>query len=48
MADAGALFSFGPSIIDQIRRPAHLVDKLLRGAKPADVPVEAGSCSNSS
>jgi putative tryptophan/tyrosine transport system substrate-binding protein len=43
MADAGALFSFGPSITDQIRRSAHLVDKLLRGAKPADVPVEAAS-----
>ena len=43
LAEAGALFSFGPSITDQIRRSAHLVDKLLRGAKPADVPVEAGS-----
>ena len=43
MADAGALCSLGPSIIDQIRRSAHLVDKLLDGAQPADVPVEAGS-----
>ena len=43
MADAGALFSFGPSITDQIRRSAHLVDKVLRGAKPADVPVEAAT-----
>lgn len=43
MAEAGALLSFGPSISDQIRRSAQLVDKLLRGAKPADVPVEAGS-----
>jgi putative ABC transport system substrate-binding protein len=43
MADAGALFSLGPSITNQIRRSAHLVDKLLRGAKPADIPVEASN-----
>lgn len=42
-ADAGALFSYGPSITDQIRRSAHLVDKVLRGAKPADIPVEAAN-----
>jgi len=42
MADAGALFSFGPSIVDQIRRSAHLVDKVLHDTKPADIPVEAG------
>jgi len=43
MADAGALFSFGPSLADQIRRSAHLADKVLRGAKPADIPVEAAT-----
>lgn len=41
MAEAGALLSFGPSIAAQTRRAAHLVDKVLRGAKPADIPVEA-------
>jgi putative tryptophan/tyrosine transport system substrate-binding protein len=43
IADAGALFSYGPSIADQIRRAAPLVDKLLRGARPADIPVEAAN-----
>ena len=43
MAEAGALLSFGPSIADQLRRSAHLVDKVLRGARPADIPVEAAN-----
>ena len=43
MADAGALMSFGPSITDQIRRAALVVNKILRGAKPADIPVEAAN-----
>lgn len=43
MADAGALLSFGPSIFAQIARSAYLVDKILRGAKPSDIPVEAAS-----
>ena len=41
MADAGALMSFGPSVPDHIRRSAAVVDKVLRGARPADIPVEA-------
>ncbi len=37
---AGGLFSYGPSLPDLFRRAADLVDKILRGAKPADIPVE--------
>lgn len=40
MADAGALFSYGASLADQIRRSAGVVDRILRGARPADIPVE--------
>ena len=39
-ADAGALFTYGSSNADRLRRSAYPVDKILRGAKPADIPVE--------
>lgn len=39
-ADAGAVFAYGASLPDQLRRSAFLVDKILRGAKAADIPVE--------
>jgi len=38
--EAGGLLSYGPNIADQFRRVADIVDKILRGAKPADLPVE--------
>jgi putative ABC transport system substrate-binding protein len=39
-ADAGALMSYGPSWADLFRHAAEQVDKILRGAKPADIPVQ--------
>jgi ABC-type uncharacterized transport system substrate-binding protein len=36
----GALLSYGPNFLDLFRRTAEIVDKILRGAKPADIPVE--------
>lgn len=40
LAQAGALFSFGVDDSEQIRRLAYFVDRVLKGAKPADLPVE--------
>ena len=40
MVEAGALMSYGPNFPDLFRRAADLVDKILRGANPAGIPVE--------
>jgi putative ABC transport system substrate-binding protein len=39
-ADAGGLMSYGPNWSDLFRRAAEVVNKILRGTKPADIPVE--------
>jgi putative tryptophan/tyrosine transport system substrate-binding protein len=37
----GGLISYGPNTVDQFRQVAAYVDRILRGAKPADLPVQA-------
>jgi len=40
MADSGALCTYGPRLVESYRRTAYFIDRILKGAKPAELPIE--------
>jgi putative ABC transport system substrate-binding protein len=43
LVEAGALISYGTSLVDDVRRAADILAKVLRGAKPGDIPIDQAS-----
>jgi putative ABC transport system substrate-binding protein len=43
IAQSGGLLSYGPNLFDATRRLVYFVDRVLKGTKPADLPVEQAS-----
>jgi putative tryptophan/tyrosine transport system substrate-binding protein len=40
MAENGALCTYGPRLVESYRRTAYFVDRILKGSKPAELPIE--------
>ena len=40
-AESGGLIAYGPDVVDPYRRAAEYIDRILKGEKPADLPVQA-------
>jgi putative ABC transport system substrate-binding protein len=40
IADSGALCTYGPKLVESYRRVAYFVDRILKGAKPSELPIE--------
>ena len=40
-AELGGLISYGPNVVDEYRRAASYADRILKGAKPSELPVQA-------